>query len=131
MAAIKPFLMFQGGVAEAAMRFYVSLFEDGEILQTRRYGKGEAGAEGSIMLAEFRAAGQTVKCIDSPVAHAFGFTPSFSFFVTCQAEAELDRLYDALSQGGTVLMAVGDHGFSRRFGWVADRFGVSWQLNLE
>lgn len=49
----------------------------------------------------------------------------------CQDEAELDRAFARLSEGGQVLMPVGNYGFSSKFGWVSDRFGVSWQLNLD
>jgi predicted 3-demethylubiquinone-9 3-methyltransferase (glyoxalase superfamily) len=67
---------------------------------------------------------------DSFVSHGFSFTPSFSLFVDCESEAELERIFAALSDGGAVLMPLGDYGFSRRFGWTNDRFGVSWQVNL-
>lgn len=128
--AVTPFLMFQGGVADAAMQFYVSLFEDSAIEHVDRYGPGEQGPEGSIKRAEFTVAGQTVYCIDSPIAHAFGFTPSFSLFAECETLDELERAFGQLAEGGSVLMPLDDYGFSRRFGWVTDRFGVSWQLNL-
>lgn len=129
-ATALPFLMFQGGKAEEAMRFYVSLFDDGAIDQVERFGPGEQGAEGSVRTARFRFAGQSVMAFDSPVRHAFDFTPSFSFFVTLDDEAEQDRLIAALGEGGEMLMEPGDYGFSRRFAWLKDRFGVSWQLNL-
>ncbi|HEU0115807.1 MAG TPA: VOC family protein [Thermomicrobiales bacterium] len=128
-ARVRPFLMFQGD-AEAALTFYVSLFADGQILDLTRYGPGEAGREGSIMRATFAIGGQTIYCIDSPPVHDFTFTPSFSLFVDCASEEELERLVAALSDGGATFMPLGDYGFSRRFAWVADRFGVSWQLNL-
>ncbi|WP_448953126.1 VOC family protein [Labrys neptuniae] len=128
---VQPFLMFQGqGQAEAAMKFYVSLFPDGKILDVERYGAGEMGLPGSIKKASFSIAGQTVLCIDSPVKHNFTFTPSFSFFVDCETSEQLDGLFAALSQDGTIFMPVDDYGFSRHFGWAGDRFGVSWQLNL-
>lgn len=127
--SIRPFLMFRRD-AEQAMRFYASLFADAEILDVSRYGPGQAGAEGSVLRAAFRLGDQTVMCIDSPVEHAFGFTPSFSFFVECDGEAEMDRLCAALGEGGEFLMPPDDYGFSRRFAWLNDRFGVSWQLNL-
>lgn len=130
MTTMQPFLMFQGGRAEEAMTFYVSLFDDGEVLEIARWQKGEAGAEGGIKLARFRAAGQSVLASDSPVQHAFDFTPSWSFFVECASDEEQERLFAALSEGGAVLMPPDDYGFSRRFAWTADRFGVSWQLNL-
>jgi len=127
---IQPFLMFQGD-AEAAMKFYVSLFGGAEIVEIARYGPGKSGPEGSVKLAQFSLCGQTVKCIDSPIKHAFSFTPAFSFFVDCESEAEIDRLFGELSDGGQVLMPIDNYGFSRRFAWVSDRFGVSWQVNLK
>ncbi|MNC27511.1 3-demethylubiquinone-9 3-methyltransferase [compost metagenome] len=69
-------------------------------------------------------------CIDSYVKHGFSFTPSISLYVNCASEAELDTVFEQLSQGGNVLMPLGEYPFSRKFGWVADRFGVTWQLNL-
>jgi predicted 3-demethylubiquinone-9 3-methyltransferase (glyoxalase superfamily) len=129
VTTIRPFLMFEGK-AEEAMQFYVSLFPDARIIDIKRYGPGQAGAEGSVMVASFSVAGQTVMCIDSPVKHAFSFTPAFSLFVGCDSVEEIDRLCAALLDGGTALMRLGDYGFSRRFAWVNDRYGVSWQLNL-
>src|SRR5699024_12508842 len=123
-------LMFQDGQAERAMNLYVSLFEDGEVLDVTRWRQGEEGKEGSIKLARFRAAGQSVRASDSPMKHAFDFTPSWSFFVDCTSAQEPRRLFAELSDGGGVLMPLDDYGFSKRFAWVADRFGVSWQLNL-
>ena len=82
------------------------------------------------MRATFSIAGQSVMCIDSPMKHAFTFTPAFSFFIECSSADELGRLLAALSEGGGVLMPRGNYGFSREFAWVNDRFGVSWQLNL-
>jgi predicted 3-demethylubiquinone-9 3-methyltransferase (glyoxalase superfamily) len=122
-------LMFEG-VAEEAMNFYISLFAGSEIKQVERYGPGELGAERSVKKATFTLAGQDFICIDSPIKHAFTFTPSISLFVDCESEAELERVFTQLSAGGTVLMPLGDYGFSTKFGWATDRFGVSWQLNL-
>ena len=127
---ITPFLMFEGS-AEEAMRFYVSLFRDSEIGQVVRYGPGEQGAEGSVKRADFTLARQSVICIDSPVKHAFTFTPSVSLFVECASEGELDTVFGQLSNGGEVMMPPDDYGFSKKFCWVSDRFGVSWQLNLQ
>lgn len=123
-------LMFEG-TAEEAMKFYTSLFANSEIKQIDRYGAGEMGAEGSVKMAIFTLAGREFICIDSPVKHAFSFTPSMSIFVVCDGESELDAAFGQLSAGGKVLMPVGNYGFSARFGWVQDRYGVSWQLNLE
>ncbi|MEU2615883.1 VOC family protein [Micromonospora sp. NPDC007271] len=126
---LAPFLMFEGAATEA-MNFYISLFDDGEILSIIRHeGDGPAVA-GTVQLAEFRVAGQRLMCSDSFVHHGFSFTPSLSLFVQCKDEAELTRLHKALAEGGQELMPLGDYGFSTRFAWVNDRFGVSWQLNL-
>ena len=126
---ITPFLLFEGK-AEEAMNFYVSLFENSRVTSIKRYGPGEAGAEGSVMQAAFSIAGQAVMCIDSPMKHGFTFTPSMSLFVDCGSEDEIDTLFAKLSESGQVMMPPGNYGFSRKFAWVSDRFGVSWQLNL-
>ena len=124
------FLMFQNGDAEEAMTFYVSLFDDSKVVDVSRYGPGEQGAEGTVQHATFVLAGQEYMCIDSSVRHGFDFTPSISIWVACDTEEEIDRLYAALVEGGQALMGLGSYGFSTKFGWVNDRFGVSWQLNL-
>ena len=121
-------LMFEGK-AEEAMTLYVSLF-GGSVTAVEKYGPGEHGKEGSVKRAEFTVGGHRLACIDSPIKHAFTFTPSASLFVECADEAELDRAFATLSEGGGVLMPPGNYGFSRKFGWANDRFGVSWQLNL-
>ena len=129
-STVRPFLMFQGK-AEEAMTFYVSLFPGAKIDNLVRYGAGGSGAEGSVKKAAFTIGDQTVMCIDSPMPHKFTFTPAFSLFVTCETEADIDRTAAALAQGGTALMPLGSYGFSRKFAWLSDRYGVSWQLNLE
>ena len=126
---ITTFLMFEGN-AEEAMTFYISLFDDAKIVNITRYAADSAGAEGSVQHATFSLAGEQFMCIDSPAKHGFTFTPAISLFVQCETEAELDRIYAALADQGTELMPLGNYGFSTKFGWVNDRFGVSWQLNL-
>lgn len=127
--AVRTHLMFVGA-AEAAMTLYTSLFADSAITQIDRYGPGEMGAEGTVKLATFTLAGREFLAIDSPVKHAFDFTPSMSLFADCASEAELDTVFARLSDGGKVLMPPGNYGFSTKFAWISDRFGVSWQLNL-
>jgi predicted 3-demethylubiquinone-9 3-methyltransferase (glyoxalase superfamily) len=128
-AKLSTFLMFEGK-AEEAMNFYVGLFAGAAVNSIRRYGRGEAGKEGSVMHASFTLKGQNFMCIDSPARHAFTFTPSVSIFVDCDSEAEVDALFRKLSDGGQVLMPLDTYPFSRKFAWTADRFGVSWQINL-
>ena len=127
---ITTFLMFFGR-AEEAMKFYTSLFDNSAILDIKKYGPGEAGTEGTVMHATFSLDGQQFMCIDTSAAqHGFTFTPAISLYVTCTAEAEIDRLFEKLSVDGQVLMPLAPYPFSPKFGWVADRFGVSWQLSL-
>lgn len=126
---ITTFLMFSGQ-AEEAMNFYVSLFDQSEIVSIKRYGPNEPGAEGSVQQATFTLGGQTFMCIDSNVKHDFTFTPAISLFVTCDTEEEIDRVFAKLSEGGVVYMPLAAYPFSKKFGWVGDKFGVSWQLSL-
>ena len=126
---VQPFLMFEGK-AEEAMNFYISLFPGASVLSIKRYGANQPGPEGSVMKASFSVGGQTIHCTDSFVKHAFTFTPAFSLFVECSSEEEISRLYAALKAGGSDLMPLGEYGFSRKFAWINDRYGVSWQLNL-
>jgi predicted 3-demethylubiquinone-9 3-methyltransferase (glyoxalase superfamily) len=130
MEKVRPFLMFQDGKAEEAMKYYISIIDDSEITSIVRYGANEAGDEGTVMQATFSLKGQEFICIDSNLKHQFSFTPSFSIFVTCDTEEEINKLYQKLIEGGQALMPIGNYGFSQRFGWLNDRFGVSWQLNL-
>jgi predicted 3-demethylubiquinone-9 3-methyltransferase (glyoxalase superfamily) len=127
---VTPFLMFQDSNAEEAMNFYTSTIEDSQITNIVRYGANEAGVEGTVMQATFTLKGQEFMCIDSHVKHQFSFTPSFSIFITCDTEEELHKLYEKLGEDGQTLMPLNNYGFSKKFGWVNDRFGVSWQLNL-
>jgi predicted 3-demethylubiquinone-9 3-methyltransferase (glyoxalase superfamily) len=126
--SVLPFLMFEGQASEA-LEFYMKVFPQSDIETVTHYGPGEPGPEGTIKLARFTVAGQSVLCTDSMVKHAFSFTPSFSFFVECGSENEVRRLGDLLKAGGKELMPAGNYGFSTLFAWVSDRFGVSWQLN--
>ncbi len=130
MGKVTPFLMFQDGKAEEAMNYYISIIEDSEITSIVRYGANESGDEGTVMQATFSLKGQEFMCIDSNLKHQFSFTPSISIFVTCDREEEINSIYQKLIEGGQALMPIGDYGFSQRFGWLNDRFGVSWQLNL-
>lgn len=128
--SMATFLMFQDGRAGEAMRLYLSLFDGAAIDHVERWGEGEAGEAGRIKFAAFTVAGHALRCMDSPPVHDFGFTPSASLFVECSDVGEFERLFAALSQGGRVLMPPGAYGFSQRYAWCDDRYGVSWQLNL-
>jgi predicted 3-demethylubiquinone-9 3-methyltransferase (glyoxalase superfamily) len=130
MTIARPFLMFQGGTAQAALDLYFATFPNSGMVRVQHYGQGEHGPAGTIKVAVFTLCGREFMCSDSPIKHAFSFTPSSSTFVDFDSAAELERVFGLLSEGGQVLMALGNYGFSQRFGWLNDRFGVSWQLNL-
>jgi predicted 3-demethylubiquinone-9 3-methyltransferase (glyoxalase superfamily) len=127
---ISTFLMFEGQ-AEEAITFYTSLFDDSEIIRIAKYGTDGPGgpkADGTVQHALFTLKGHQYMAIDS-FGHEFTFTPSISLFVQCDSEKELETLYQTLMKGGTAAMPIGNYGFSTKFAWVQDRFGVSWQLN--
>ena len=118
--------------AEEAMKFYASVFENAEIGALSYY--GEAGQEvhkrpkDSVMTVQLTIDDQELLGMNGgPV---FKINPSISFYVTCKTEAEIDNLYEKLSDGGFVMMALSKYPFSERYAWVSDKFGVSWQLNL-
>ena len=128
---LRTFLTFQGGVAKAALDLYRDVFDDFELIAADHYGPNDIGPEGTIKVATFRLAGSEFSCADSPVTHQWGFTPAVSLYVERNDDAEQQRLFDRLSEGGVVYMPLDNYGFSTRFGWVGDPFGVTWQLNVQ
>lgn len=128
---IATFLTFQQNNAEEAMNFYIALFENSKIVDLKRWGPEGPGREGTIMHATFHLNGKTYMCSDSPPIHDWGFTPAVSNYVECEDERELDLLFAKLSEHGNVMMPLNNYGFSQKFGFVEDQFGVSWQLNLQ
>lgn len=126
---ITTFLMFEGKAAEA-MNFYTSLFDQSEIVNISRYDENGPGKEGTVIHATFTLNGQEFMCIDSYVKHDFKFTPSMSLYVTCETEEEIETVFHKLAQDGSVLMPLGSYPFSKKFGWLNDKYGVSWQLTL-
>ncbi|WP_266204391.1 VOC family protein [Pontibacter kalidii] len=135
MQKTTTYLLFvgeQSGKAEEAINLYTSLFTESEVKHVEYFKAGEpAGEEGTVKQAIFTLAGQEYRAMDGGAGHQFSFTPAVSIFVTCESEEEIDMLYQRLLEGGSALMPLGDYGFSRKFGWLNDRYGVSWQLNLE
>ncbi|ABY43507.1 VOC family protein [Bacillus mycoides] len=126
---ITTFLMFEGK-AEEAMNFYTSLFNQSEIVSISRYDENGPGKEGTVIHATFTLNGQEFMCIDSYVKHDFTFTPAMSLYVTCDTEKEIETVFNKLAQDGKVLMPLGSYPFSKKFGWLNDKYGVSWQLTL-
>ncbi len=129
MTKLTPFLMYQGQ-AEEAIQLYASVFKDTKIISMVKYGPEQAELEGKIANAVISIHGQEFYCNDSVIKHEFSFTPSISMFIECETKEELDEAFLKLAENGLVLMPLDNYGFSKRFGWVQDAFGVSWQLNL-
>lgn len=127
---IATFLTFQKEDAEQAMNFYVGLFDNSEIIDLKRWGNEAPGKEGTIMQATFNLNGKLYMCSDSPPIHDWDFTPAVSNFIECKNESQLERLFTKLSENGQVLMPIDNYGFSKKFAFLEDQFGVSWQLNL-
>jgi predicted 3-demethylubiquinone-9 3-methyltransferase (glyoxalase superfamily) len=128
--SVTPFLMFQDNVANDAIASYTSIFPNFELESIARYGPGENGKEGSVKMARVRIGGLEVRINDSPIKHAFDFTPSISLFVELSDEETIATVTEQLEKGGKTLMPLGSYGFSSKFAWVSDKWGVSWQLNL-
>lgn len=129
--SVHTHLMFQNGRAEEALHRYEEIFDGGfTVDELDIYDESSPGPTGQVQLAVCTLFGQQITMFDSPVQHGFDMTPAISLFVECNDVDELERLFTALADGGQVFMPLGDYGFSRRYGWAADRFGVPWQLNL-
>ena len=121
--------MFQGN-AENAVNLYSSVFKDFHVNKVERHGEDEQAVAGAFKLAHVSFSGHELMIFDSPPVHDFSFTPSISLFVDFETQDDLNAAFAELSKDGEVLMPLGDYGFSARYGWLADRYGVSWQLNL-
>lgn len=107
--------------AEEAACFYISLFDDSEILSVSRHGEATAKAAqrppGSVMAVSFRLAGQDFQGING--GPFFKLTPAVSLQVRCDTQEEIDRLWEALMRDG---------GEAMQCGWLTDRYGLSWQI---
>ncbi len=121
MQKITPFLWFDNQ-AEEAINYYVSIFNNAKMVQTNR------DPEGNLFTATFQLEGQEFMALNG--GPEFNFTPAVSFFVNCDTAVEVDELWQKLAEGGKVLMPLDTYPFSEKFGWVADEYGVSWQINL-
>lgn len=116
MSKITPCLWFDGE-AEGAAKFYVSLLPDSRIDHVQKnVSDSPAGKAGTALVVKFTLAGQSFLALNGGTR--FEYTHAISFMVDCVDQAEVDRLWDALSAGGAV----------ERCGWLKDRYGVSWQI---
>jgi predicted 3-demethylubiquinone-9 3-methyltransferase (glyoxalase superfamily) len=111
MQKITPFLWFDGK-AEEAMNYYVSLFDDGKVLHVTRQGEG-----GPVSWVNFELAGQEFMGLNG--GPNYQFTEATSFFVNCESQEDVDRLWVSLTSEG---------GEPSQCGWLKDRYGLSWQI---
>jgi predicted 3-demethylubiquinone-9 3-methyltransferase (glyoxalase superfamily) len=112
---ITPFLWFDGQAEEAA-QFYSSIFPNSKIVNVTRFGDSGPGPKGSAMTVEFQLDGQTFIGLNG--GPHFKFTEAISFLVNCDDQAEVDRYWTKLTEGGAEVQC----------GWLKDKFGLSWQI---
>jgi predicted 3-demethylubiquinone-9 3-methyltransferase (glyoxalase superfamily) len=115
MQKITTFLTFDSQ-AEDAVNFYTSIFKGSKILSKSYYGEAGPGPKGSLMTASFQLAGQQFMALNG--GPSFKFSQGISLFVNCETQAEIDQLWEKLSEGGQKVAC----------GWLTDKFGVSWQI---
>jgi predicted 3-demethylubiquinone-9 3-methyltransferase (glyoxalase superfamily) len=115
MQKITPFLWFDGK-AEEATNFYVSIFKNSKITRISRFGEGGPAPKGTVMSTSFQLEGQDFIALNG--GPQFTFTPAISLFVNCETQAEVDELWQKLSEGGK----------QERCGWLKDKYGLSWQI---
>ena len=102
--------------AEQAVTFYTSIFKNSKVLEVARYGEAGPGPEGSVLTMRFQLDGVELMALNG--GPAFKFTEAISLSVDCQSQAEVDELWEMLSEGGS----------EDQCGWLKDKFGLSWQI---
>jgi predicted 3-demethylubiquinone-9 3-methyltransferase (glyoxalase superfamily) len=112
---ISPFLWFDNQ-AEEAVALYTSIFENSRVNLVTRYGEAGPGPKGTVMTIEFELAGQKFVALNG--GPHFKFTEAISFVVNCETQAEVDKFWEKLSEGGAEVQC----------GWLKDKFGLSWQI---
>ena len=122
MQKITPFLWFDKEAGEAA-RFYTSVFKDSKIKDSTTL---QNTPSGTVEIVTIELSGQGFRLMSA--GPLFKFTPAISFLVACKTKKEVDALWDKLSENGTALMELGEYPFSEKYGWVQDKYGLSWQV---
>ncbi len=110
------FCLWFDNQAEEAVKFYISLFKNSQILSFQKYGPNQPGPEGTVMAISFTLEGEEMMALNGgPI---FKFTPAISMYITCDDQNEVDYLWNALTDGGK----------EDQCGWLVDKYGVSWQI---
>ncbi|MET0394317.1 MAG: VOC family protein [Chitinophagaceae bacterium] len=113
--SITPCLWFNGRAREAAA-LYCSVFAEARITAQ------------SPIVTQIELSGHSITLLDG--GPMYQPNPSISFFYICEEMQELDRIWQAFIQEGTVMMPLDQYAWSERYGWITDRYGISWQLAL-
>lgn len=135
------FLTFVGdqcGKAEEAINFYISIFPNSEIKSIKKYAEGEAGGTPELIkYGVFTLNGTDYMVSESNYNHAWSFTPAVSLIIIDKSDTLIQTLFEKLSSdGGQVMIPLdnyegeGDYAFGKKFGWCADKYGISWQFLL-
>jgi predicted 3-demethylubiquinone-9 3-methyltransferase (glyoxalase superfamily) len=119
---ITTHLWFDKEAREAA-RLYTSLFKGSKVKDTTTL---EGTPSGSVDIVTIDLAGQEFTLLSA--GPLFKFTPAVSFLVACATKGETDETWNVLSKGGSTLMELGSYPHSERYGWLHDRYGLSWQI---
>ncbi|RZT00140.1 VOC family protein [Aquimarina brevivitae] len=138
---ITPFLTFVGdqcGKAGEAIDYYTSIFPNSEIKRISKYAEGEAGGTPDLIkYALVSLNGTDYMVSESNYTHAWSFTPAVSLLISDDSKALIQNLFEELSSNGGQIMVPledykgeGDYGFGKKFGWCADKYGISWQFIL-
>jgi predicted 3-demethylubiquinone-9 3-methyltransferase (glyoxalase superfamily) len=123
MQSITPHLWFDKEAKDAA-EFYVSTFGKGS--KVKYISKLDNTPSGSVDIVTFELLGREFQAISA--GPLFKFNPSISFHVLCNNKEDIDAMWGNLSKGGTVLMELGAYPFSEKYGWMQDKYGLSWQI---
>jgi predicted 3-demethylubiquinone-9 3-methyltransferase (glyoxalase superfamily) len=126
MNKINPFLWYNTE-AEDAAKLYISIFKNGRITNVAK-NPGVPGPKDKPLMVQFEIGGQHFFAMNG--GPTFHFTPAISMFVSCETEAEVTKAWNALTEGGEVRMEMAEYPWSKKYGWVKDRWGLEWQLNL-
>ena len=124
---MRPFITIEKR-AQEALDFYSSIFPSFSLISLNHHAEPHHEL---VMLAVFSIKGQEIMISDSFVSHEWDITPGISFFIDIDDEDDLDALSKSLGEQGKIHMPADNYGFSKRFAWVEDNFGVNWQLNVE
>jgi len=127
MQKITPFLWFDTKALEAA-KFYTSIFPNSKIHGQEQFENTGPDEKQTVQIVSFNLSGLEMQGMNA--GPMFKFNPSISFFVKCASSEEVDELYNKLIEGGNALMALGKYDWSERYGWVRDKYGVTWQIML-